>query len=432
MQLHGVDSIETSWLMTTPLTSGGAGTAYAEVEAPTLARETAVYVHAVAVDDVVMRLPEVSFSICDPDQPLSRSDDDVIERYREIRHAQASRYDVSLGDSTTSDAQHYRVAFVVEDLLLTTPMRLPGIRAFGLEGRPDGADAEKLVIEAKDQLGWVATPLHPNWTESFRRDHPVAVLACDSVFARDYDGALAISTAARDELLSVLALNRGAAGRPVVTMLEKREDAETVAVKFRFDHRSYGGNLAGGFLSGENQSHLLVQHAALRNDPLLKLCVDLYAEALADRSEDAKYFRFWSALETLAISRVPDAVSVTRLDGTGWPGNLTTSKAAPRVYTLIAETIFQGPDLIDEASFVQPAADLFEAVKNWYARRNATAHYGKFIPGDSVQLSQHWYTKALATVPAQGQIDEWLRTLQEVCASVLNAEMARVGKQHIS
>lgn len=410
--------------MTTRLILGGGGSAYSEVEAPRLVREAAVYVCAVQVDGVRITLPMVSFAICDPEEPLSRSDEDVIARYNQIVQAQIHRYQVALGDPKSKSASQYRVAFVVEDLLLGTAMRLPGIRAFGIGSRPEGVDAAMLLAEASTKLGWVGKPLQPQWAEAFKKDHPVAVLACDSVFAKDIKEADLLATTARDELLSVLALNRGSFGRPVVTLIERRQNKQTVETKFRFDHRAYAGNLAVGPIAGENQSHLLLQHAAIRGDPLLKLCVDLYGEALGDRSPDARYFRFWSVLETLALSRIPSGMPVMRLDGTAWP-NQTTSNAAPRVYRLVAECLFTGS--VNEASAVSPAADLFQAIRSWYARRNATAHYGKFVPGDPSQSSQNWYPRALATFSPHGQADTWLRALQHTCAGVLNAEMASVG-----
>lgn len=285
---------------------------------------------------------------------------------------------------------------------MVEPMRLPGIRVVGLGVRPEGADAAQLALEAARQLGWDASPLQPDWTKAFSADHPVTVLACDLVYANGVDDALEASSTARDEFLSVLALNRGASGRPLVTIVESRRGGQTTDSLFRFDHPTYSGNLLGGFLAGENQSLLLMQQAAMHHDPLLKLCVDLYGQALAEPSEDARYFRLWSVLETLAISRVKSGLPGTLMDGTPWPDDLTTEKAAPRVYRLIAETLFRGPWPYDETSLLDPAVDLFEGIQNWYARRNATAHYGKLVPGDAVQSKRGWYRKALATVPPKG------------------------------
>jgi hypothetical protein len=48
---------------------------------------------------------------------------------------------------------------------------------------------------------------------------------------------------------------------------------------------------------------------------VLRLTVDLYSEALADPSHDARYLRFWSVLETLSGARIAGNRPVVRIDG---------------------------------------------------------------------------------------------------------------------
>ncbi len=188
--------------------------------------------------------------------------------------------------------------------------------------------------------------------------------------------------------MAILGLNRDARGRPVATVIEQRQPDDSIKHRIYIEDEGYRGNLIGGFLSGEDQQQLLAQHHAMRADPLLRMCVDLYAEALADHSPDARFFRVWSLLETLSHSRVPRAQPVVRLDGTPWPGRHgTTSAAAPRVYELIASKFFQSRQ-VNESSAFAPAEDLYEAVRCWYARRNATGHYGRFDPTDARQHAQ--------------------------------------------
>ncbi|MCQ1954476.1 hypothetical protein [Arthrobacter sp. zg-Y238] len=425
--ISGTDNLETSWRMDCPLELVGNGSAYAQIEIPRQTRETALFVSSVWLDSERLDLPNISVCICDPIRPLGRSDPEVVARYADIQKSQYERYGVPLGDPTVPGSSHYRIACIVQGLLLTTQMRLPGIRVFGIEARPSGADAEQLVNSAIAQLGWSAQPLQPGWAEAFGRHQPVSVFAFENVFAESIELAMQICTEARDNLLSILSVNRGASGRPVVTCVEQLQDGETIASKFRFEQSTYRGNLIGGILAGENQSQLVLQQTALNHDPLLKLCLDLFREAQADPSPDARYFRLWSALETLAIGRIEAGRPVTRLDGTPWPGNLDSSKAAPRVYQLIAGRLFRSTMPIDEQSMVHPAPDLASAVTHWYARRNATAHYGRFMVGDPDQMARNWYRKALATVAPQGDPDEWLMAFERICADVLRAEMYRVG-----
>jgi hypothetical protein len=146
-------------------------------------------------------------------------------------------------------------------------------------------------------------------------------------------------------------------------------------------------------------------------DPILRLCANLYSEALAEPSPDVRYFRVWSTLETLSGARVPSGQPVFRNDGTPWPNGETTNQAAPRVYRLIADWL--STRNIDEASTVDPAPDLYEAVEGWYGPRNATGHYGRSDPGDTRQAAQRWFPWAQLTVPAPSDpFDRWLMALQ--------------------
>jgi hypothetical protein len=242
------------------------------------------------------------------------------------------------------------------------------------------------------------------------------------------EAAAALAWVARDELIAVLGLNRGARGRPVGTVVEQRQGDDSIRHRVYVEDARYGGNLVGGFVSGEDQAGLLTQQVAMSADPLLRLCVDLYSEALADPSPDARYLRMWSVLETLSGSRLENGQEVQRLDGTAWPDQPgTTSSAAPRVYQLIADHLRARG--VDESSFVAPAPDLYQAVRAWYARRNATGHYGRFILGDPQQGAQGWYSRAEQTVPDAGAPDRWIGTFQDATASVLRWELRQAGNQ---
>ncbi|PTT63851.1 hypothetical protein DBR22_15105 [Arthrobacter sp. HMWF013] len=313
-------------------------------------------------------------------------------------------------------------------LLLTTSLKLPGSNIFGLASRPQGLDAAALTEATASELGWPSRAAQPQWSDAFSQNHPVSVVVFPAVFANSVEELLPMCRQERDVIMSLLALDRGAKGQPLVTIIEERDGERVLASKFSFDHRVYQGNLAGGFLSGENQTDLLVKYSAVENDGLVKLCIDLFAEATDDDSKDAKFFRYWSALETLAIARVASGQRLARLDGTLWPDGANTSQAEPRVYELIADRIFGGQDKIDENSVSRPAADLYTLVRGWYARRNATAHYGRFVLGDPTQAAAGWYSRAVATQSQPGLEEEWLRAIRDVCQWVLRNEARRVGR----
>ncbi len=298
--------------------------------------------------------------------------------------------------------------------------------------RPRGEEQRAMTDALLDQVGW-STRIDPQaWGNLVEPSRPWTAIICEPVWAPTLEEAVALAWSARDDLIAVLGLNRGARGRPVATVIEQYQPDGVIQYRIHVEDTRYGGNLIGGFTSGEDQASLLMQQAAMHSDSLLRLCVDLYSEALADPSPDARYLRFWSLLETLSGARLQSGQPVQRLDGTAWPDQQrgTTSYAAPRVYRLLADHLRARS--IDESSFVSPASDLYEGVRAWYARRNATGHYGRFIAGDQRQAAQGWYSRAQQTVPTAGAPDTWLRTFQEVTASVLHWELMAVGRDAVT
>jgi len=138
------------------------------------------------------------------------------------------------------------------------------------------------------------------------------------VWAETYGQAGEIARDARDRVIALMAVNRRATGRPVCLVIEERRHDDTVVSKWAVEQPQHTGNLAGGFISGESQSHLLTQYRAVGADPLTKLCCDLYGAALQERSVDAQFLRFWSILEVLSGARVANDELVSLRDGTPW------------------------------------------------------------------------------------------------------------------
>jgi hypothetical protein len=141
--------------------------------------------------------------------------------------------------------------------------------------------------------------------------------------------------------------------------------------------------------------------------------------ALRERSVDARFLRLWSILELLSGARVRDGLQVTLASGARWPHQGTTSYAAPRVYHYLETLLFSGS--VNSASLVNPATDLYEAVRAWYGRRNATGHYGSLIPGDPAQSSQGWYASAMLTTTDEWQ---WISAITRTVERVLRTELA--------
>jgi hypothetical protein len=308
-------------------------------------------------------------------------------------------------------------------------MRLPGAQVIPLQrGNPGVSDAQVLNATLRE-LGWATQIDSPEWEQRTAANRPWTLVVFPEVRAEDGQEAAEIARTERDRIGVVLALNRSASGRPVATVVEELINGQPFPDGYVPEDEVYTGNLVGGFAAGEDTETLLVHRLALGADPLLALVMSLYRQAIVERDPDIAFFRLWSILEVLSSNRVgvSPPVVVHLSDGTVWPGKYnTTAAAAPRVYELIKRHLVG----IDEASVVQPAPSLYEGIRSWYARRNATAHYGAFDPSDPVQRRAHWFSAAARTRAGAAATDhEWARALREVVHLVVARELNTVGAQ---
>lgn len=425
VHLARTDTVETGWVASLPLHTGGDGVAEANWDGVALARESAVFAVAVEIAGNRRAVNRSDVSIINPDGEIA-TEVQAETRRTDLEQRQRARYDVPLGDATTPDVVEHRVLCAVERLLMTTTLRLPGAVIQPVTESPDGQEQRVMLDRVLEAIGWPTRVEASAWAQHIAPSRPWTAIVCPQVWASSFDEAASLAWEVRDGLIAVLGVNRGARGRSVATVIEQRQPDDSIRHRVYVEDERYRGNLIGGFTSGEDQGHLLVQQTAINRDRLLRLCIDLYSEALADSSPDARYLRFWSVLETLSDARITSGQPVQRLDGTMWPGQHgTTSEVAPRVYQLIARLLASGN--IDEATSIAPASDLYEAVRAWYARRNATGHYGRFDPNDHRQKSQPWYQWAVRTLSPASSPDEWIMTFERVASLVLQSELRTAG-----
>jgi hypothetical protein len=425
--LSRVSDLETAWLAEVGMTAAGDGGFEGRL-ALGISEECVAFATHVRTRDGSTVGAESNGVAINSSETVSSPDDVEALRAR-IEHQQATRYSTPLGDSHGPNTIEHRVLCVIERLLVTRHLRLPGVQILPVTRRPDGSDQYSLLDDIIRAIGWSA-PSGPaialaDWRRIVEANRPWTSIVCNQVFAEDFNSAAALAWEQRDRLIAVLGLSRGARGRPVATFVQQRQPDDTIKYRCFVEDQRYTGNLVGGFISGEDQRGLLVNVAGMQSDPLVSLLVDLFAEALADHSADARYLRFWSILETLSGARIPDGQPVALLDGSRFPGGGTTSQAAPRVYQLLADRIVSSG--INEASVVAPAANLYEAVRAWYARRNATGHYGRLDPTDPRQSGQNWMRWARLTIVPAASVDGWLGALQRLVEFELRGELARVG-----
>jgi hypothetical protein len=439
IQIHirGTDDVTTAWLATLGATVDPEGNAHTSWE-PSLWRETVAEVAELRVAD-----PRGDRRWSSPDQfppalCLINGDAetgnpvDPVERRAALMTAQRERFEVPVGDPNADAALEHRVLCVVEKLLIKTPMRLPGVQILPLNAA-NGAEGEAALLNALlGELGWPSRVEESWWAQCSRSNRPWSALLFQQVWACDRADAAAKALELRDRVLHLLALNRGSSARPVATVVEQRRGDEVGPFRIYHEDEKYTGNLLGGFISGEDPHALLAQDAAVQVDPLLALATRLYREARGERNPDIAYFRYWSLLEVIADGRVDAGKEVVLLDGSPWPGpQRTTDNAAPRVYELLK--CYIRARKIDEPSFIAPAPSLCEAVRGWYARRNATAHYGAFSPDDPKQQGKHWYQRAAATKTGGGQggadQEPWLQPLSESATRIIEGELMVTGRQ---
>jgi hypothetical protein len=416
-----VDDVETRWCGELSVRQCGPDSQEGQISLD-LGCESVVFATSVRLADgsiVEVTSNEVSANA----KTAAASPEEVSVLRARLEQGQTERYEQPIGDPTATGAVEHSVVCVIERLLVTTALRTPGVQILPVNARPDGNDQLSLLNGVLASLGWAPGMPAQAWAQQVEPNRPWTVIFCPQVFAQGIPQAIDLAWERRDRLIAALGLSRSARGRPVATVAMQRQPDDSARFKCIVEDERYAGNLIGGPISGEDQRGLLRTVAALGADPLLALLVDLYGEALLDRSADGRYLRFWSILETLSGARVSSGQAVVLLDGLPYPSG-NTSHAAPRVYQLIADRLRVG---IDEASVVSPAANLYQAVRAWYARRNATGHYGRLDPTDPRQAQQGWMQWATMTIAQPGQPDTWLMALQRIVELVLHGELAAAG-----
>lgn len=390
---------------------------------PELGRETLVRVRRVRVRDPAQEREWSAptffvHSRCLINGGRAPSPVDLQVTERELAQRRERRFNAAIG-SNDPGATAFCVVCVIEGLLMQQPLRLPAIEIIpttAADPKTSQVDLLNFVL-AEIQSSVTVDPSW--WAAQSRQRSPWTLLRMPKVWAPGPEAARAVALPTRDRVLHLLALNRGSSGRPIATVVG--EAARGKGAVF-YESGGYTGNLAGGFIAGESQHDLLVQDAAVQADRLLALATWLYREALAEADPDFAFFRFWSVLETLATNRIQPGRVVVLEDGSIWPTkSKTTDFAAPRVYELLRL----------KAAPAAPAASLYEAVRAWYGRRNATAHYGRFDPTDPLQKKQPWFPFAQLTEhpPPVGGIGDWLRGARDAAHHVLRREQTRVGQQ---
>lgn len=417
------DTADAWWHTEALITLDGNGNGGAELaQGLSIGHHAAVYVDGVRHDGGFFRFDHVLVSIANSPSPGTDLDA-VMAEFARFQAAQRELYDKALGDADARGADRYRAIVLVDGLLLTGSMRLPGAVIQPVAAQLSRREHLDLVNGRLAELGWASRIPAERWTDVVTSQSHLAEIVIPAIWATSMDEAMELVAEVEGRALTVLSRHRGSAGRAVAAVIEHSRPDGGADYRVLPYTSGYRGNLAGGPLSGEDQRTIVGEYLAVDRDPILRLAADLYVEALAERAPDSRFFRLWSILEFLSGARVPRATPVLLTDGTAWPGSSsTTLYAAPRVYQYVAHTL-QAAHL-EERSAVQPAPDLYSAVRGWYGRRNATGHYGRFVATDPQQQAQGWYQHALTTATDESQ---WLRALEHVVELAITLELRAVA-----
>lgn len=419
-----LDTVDAWWHTEAPIDLDSNGNGSVELaQGLSIGRHAAVYVDGVRHDGDYFRFEHVLVSIANSPSPGADLEA-VMDEFANFQAAQQALYDRALGNADAPGADRYRAIVLVDGLFLTGSMRLPGAVIQPVAAQLSRREHLDLLNDRLAKLGWVTRIPAERWTDVATAQSHLAEIVIPTIWATSMDEARGVVADVEGRALTVLSRHRGSAGRVIAAVIERsRSDGCGASYRVLPYTTGYRGNLAGGPLSGEDQRTIVGEYLAVDRDPIVRLAADLYVEALAERAPDSRFFRLWSILEFLSAARVPSATPVLLTDGTAWPGSSsTTSYAAPRVYHYVAHTLKAAH--LDDRSAVQPASDLYSAVRGWYGRRNATGHYGRFVTTDPRQQEQGWYQHALSTAADESQ---WLRALEHVVELAITLELRAVA-----
>ncbi|WP_333811243.1 hypothetical protein [Timonella senegalensis] len=431
VEAHYVTAVETSWLFSFPveLDEQGCGTISLD-SGVTIGEEAVIYVHSITEiirvpnDDFIEErtgqsyvFPPTWMTAVNARGPLDKTDS-ISQLLQDLQGRQFAYYSQPIGDTDAEGTRTYRAFSLIEGVKITTELRFPGVVVHSLGEGLTGREHAELANEMVQGMGWRCRVQPENWRTEEANRTPLAIMIFSEVVAADPVRAGTIVRETREPILSLLALNRLARGQSFCSVFEEvQEGGKTF---WFYELPRYRGNLAGGMISGESQAALVQQVTGQRNDPLLALCCDMIAEALSSHTDDNKYLKYWTILELLSQAAIHKNVTVHLVGGAPWPNDKrSAANAKPRVYEYISRWLAQSQ--MQEANLVFPARDLFEAVTVWYARRNATGHYGKFSPDEPLQMKQSWYKNAMKSW--DDPQSQWLITLREVTVRVLTWEL---------
>lgn len=358
---------------------------------------------------------------------VRRTTEELMEDYRAILRYREADFLRGFGRSPDeSDVHDYHALVFVKDCLLTCRMRLGQYEIIPFQGLGN-ADEVSLVKQflANTEIGPIEVPaLSGGGTVG----EPVVVVHFPRLFALSVEEAGGRAEEEVRLLSNVLSIQRNSYGAVFATVIRDRSDG---VAYHHFVHPHYSGNLAGGFISGEDSEVIKSRVAHASTDPRLRLYLALYTEAMKERRLDFAYFRLWNLLE--GIARNEGLIGQSLCD---WQGAVVVNKhGRPRVVQDAAEELVYellrralAPGVAERFAPGLQQGSIHEMVPVWYRHRNCTAHVGACLAQDP-RVCDRNDRKFVACKKARDEVTEgivpdsfddgYLRILRDVAGQVL-------------
>ena len=312
---------------------------------------------------------------------------EAIEFQQQLAAKRDHLYNVPLTRDYPSDAcQVFRAVAIVEGLLLTMPQRVPSIVALPITNNSLGMDSRDILNAISPQFEIHGAIPSDIWQSHLRGRKNVTAMVISDIRSPDAESACKISQQPLINFSNLLGRRRNAVPKLLGGLIAKRSlDGTTFQYEGCWTNEpSYQGNLAGGFVSGEDQHHLLNQWTDLSNRPRAQLWLSLFQDVRSTTRWDHQFLRLFILLEAMATERFPNPIQV--VDPVGNPMLKTdgrpymTSSARGGVYQMIADLCRTGS--FSESFFSTRLnssgnqADLWEEVGVWTDLRNEVVHEG--------------------------------------------------------
>ncbi|MBU0545663.1 MAG: hypothetical protein KKA07_13190, partial [Bacteroidetes bacterium] len=210
---------------------------------------------------------------------------------------------------------------------------------------------------------------------------PVSVVHFPLIIASNIDQAKNYIEEKTKYLLQALALVRNSSGNIFDIVVIDRENLN-MSSRFTVTEQ-YRGNLLVGSLAGENSQVLEKYVNSLSSHPYRSFLLNLYKEAISEKSVDFQYVRFWQILETLAESRnYLESENLKDFEG----NELKNSDKSPRKINGSLNIVY---NLLKEAN-IGSSKQNDEDVNIWLALRNVVAHFGSIREWNKLTRKKKW------------------------------------------